>query len=60
MKYTKAEKYLKIATDLTKARPKSRQEKFFKEEIASIISHADYHELIEDDIQFLKNAKFEP
>ena len=58
MTLTKAERYLRIVTELTKARPESRQEGFFKEEIATIISQADYHGLTKKDVQFLKNAKF--
>ena len=42
MTLTKAERYLRIVTELTKARPESRQEGFFKDEIATIISQADY------------------
>lgn len=55
---TTGEKFLKMASDLTKARPKSQQDKFFKEEIESILNNATYHNLTPEDINYLKNAQF--
>ncbi len=59
MKYTQGEIILKMITNLSEGKTECKKQKFFEQEIKNVISRADYLELSQEDIEYLKNAKLE-
>lgn len=54
----KSRKILEDSNRIDKSKTGIEAREIFKDEIAAIISQADYHGLTKKDVQFLKNAKF--